>query len=145
MHSGVKHNVIPAAAEATLDVRLMAGYDPTLFIEELRAQIDDPRVVIEPVFSSSTPASSTDTELYRAIETAVRYHVEEAAVVPSVSTGFTDLRVFRRRGIPAYGFVPVLLEPEDAARIHGHDERVAIDSLRLAMQVLFMTVREVCN
>lgn len=145
LHGGVKHNVIPAAAEATLDVRLMSGYDPVRFIEELRAQIDDPRIAIETVFSSSTPASPTNTELYRAIETSVRHHVEDAAVVPSVSTGFTDLRVFRRRGIPAYGFVPLLLEPEDASRIHGNDERVSIEALRLAIQVLFSTVREVCS
>lgn len=145
LNAGVKHNVIPASAEATLDVRLISGYDPQQFIEELRAQIDDPRIVIEAVFSSSTPASPTNTELYRAIETAVRHHVEDAAVVPSVSTGFTDLRVFRRRGIPAYGFVPMLLEPEDASRIHGNDERVSIESLGLAIQVLFSTVREVCG
>ncbi|MEZ4552371.1 MAG: M20/M25/M40 family metallo-hydrolase [Dehalococcoidia bacterium] len=145
LRAGVKHNVIPASAEATLDIRLMSGYDPDAFIDELRAQIDDPLVGIEVVFSSSTPSSSTKTELYDAIRTAVRHHVEDAAVVPSVSTGFTDLRVFRRRGIPAYGFVPLLLEPEDASRIHGHDERVSIESLRLAIQVLFSTVREVCG
>jgi len=144
LKAGVKHNVIPAAAEATLDVRLVSGYDPEQFIEELRARIDDPRISVETVFSSSTPASSTDTELYRAIEASARHHVEGAAVVPSVSTGFTDLRVFRRRGIPAYGFVPLLLEPEDASRIHGHDERVSVEALRLAIQVLFSTVREVC-
>ncbi|MGE0228583.1 MAG: M20/M25/M40 family metallo-hydrolase [Dehalococcoidia bacterium] len=143
--AGVKHNVIPASAEATLDIRLMSGQDPEPFLEELREQIDDPLVSIEVVFSSSTPSSSTATELYEAIRAAVRHHVEDAVVVPSVSTGFTDLRVFRRRGIPAYGFVPLLLEPEDASRIHGHDERVSIESLRLAIQVLFSTVREVCS
>jgi len=145
MHAGVKHNVIPAEAEATLDVRLVSGYDPAAFIEELRQRIDDPLIRIETVFSSSTPPSPTGTELYRAIEVAVRDHVEEAAVVPSVSTGFTDLRVFRRRGIPAYGFVPVLLEPDEASRIHGNDERIGIEAMRLAVQILFQTVREVCE
>jgi acetylornithine deacetylase/succinyl-diaminopimelate desuccinylase-like protein len=145
MHAGMKHNVIPAQAEATIDVRLVAGYDPARFMEELRAVIDDPRVEIETVFESSTPASSTETELFRAIQKAVRELVEDAVVVPSVSTGFTDLRVFRRRGIPSYGFVPVLLEPEDAGRTHGNDERLAVDSIRLALQILFHTVREVCE
>lgn len=145
LNAGVKHNVIPAHAEATIDVRLVSGYDPALFMRELRAVIDDPRVVIDIVFESATPASRTDTELYAAIQKAVRDHVEEAVVVPSVATGFTDLRVFRRRGIPAYGFVPVLLEPDDAGRTHGNDERIAIDSIRLAMQILFATVREVCE
>jgi acetylornithine deacetylase/succinyl-diaminopimelate desuccinylase-like protein len=145
VHAGMKHNVIPAYAEATLDVRLVAGYDAEQFLRELRTVIDDPRVTIETVFQSSTPASPTNTELFGAIRQAVRDHVEEAVVVPSVSTGFTDLRVFRRKGIPAYGFVPVLLEPDDAGRTHGNDERISIDSIRLAMQILFATVREVCE
>jgi acetylornithine deacetylase/succinyl-diaminopimelate desuccinylase-like protein len=145
MHAGMKHNVIPAFAEATIDVRLVAGYDTARFLEELEAVIDDPRIEIEVVFQSSTPASSTTTDLYRAIQRSVQEIVEDAVVVPSVSTGFTDLRVFRRRGIPAYGFVPLLLDPEDAGRSHGNDERIAIDSMRLAMQILFRTVREVCE
>ena len=143
--AGVRHNVIPAHAEATLDVRLLAGYAPARFIDELRAAIDDPRVQIETVFEASTPASSTDTELYQAIRGAVRDIVEDAAVVPSVSTGFTDSRVFRRRGSTAYGFVPVLLGPEDAGRVHGNDERLSIEGLRLGMQILHETVRRVCG
>lgn len=143
--AGVRHNVIPARAEATIDVRLLAGYEPGRFIEELRAAIDDPAVAIETVFEASTPASPIDTELYDAIRGAVHEVMEDAAVVPSVSTGFTDSRVFRRRGITAYGFVPVLLGPEDAGRVHGNDERLSIESLRLGMQILHETVRRVCG
>jgi acetylornithine deacetylase/succinyl-diaminopimelate desuccinylase-like protein len=143
--AGVRPNVIPAEAEATIDCRLVSGYDPQRFIEELRAVIDDPRVIIETIFEASTPASPTGTELYAAIERAVAGCSEDAIVVPSVSTGFTDSRVFRRRGIPAYGFIPILLEPEDAGRAHGNDERVSIDALRLGLRVLHATVREVCG
>ena len=143
--AGVKHNVIPAQAEATLDVRLVPGYDPARFIEQLRAVLDDPAVRIETVFEASTPVSPLGTELYRAIERAVHDVMEDAAVVPSVSTGFTDSRAFRRLGIPAYGFIPVLLEPDASAGMHGNDERLAIDQLRLGMQILFATVREVCG
>ena len=64
LDAGVKHNVIPAAARATLDVRLVPGYDPERFVEELQQVIDDPRIEIECVFVSSTPSSPIDTELY---------------------------------------------------------------------------------
>jgi acetylornithine deacetylase/succinyl-diaminopimelate desuccinylase-like protein len=143
--AGVRPNVIPAEAEATVDCRLVSGYDPQRFIEELRAVIDDPRVTIETIFEASTPASPTGTDLYTAIERAVAGCSEDAVVLPSVSTGFTDSRVFRRRGIPAYGFIPILLEPDDAGRAHGNDERVSIESLRLGLRVLHATVREVCG
>jgi acetylornithine deacetylase/succinyl-diaminopimelate desuccinylase-like protein len=144
MQSGVRPNVIPAQAEATLDVRLVAGYDADRFIQELRAVIDDPRVEIETLFVSSTPASPTDTELYAGIQRAVR-ETCEAVVVPSVSTGFTDSRAFRRRGIPAYGFIPILLAPDEGGRTHGNDERVSVEALGLGLRVLFQTVREVCG
>ncbi|MGB2693714.1 MAG: M20/M25/M40 family metallo-hydrolase [Dehalococcoidia bacterium] len=143
-HAGVKHNVIPAGAEATLDCRLLPGTNADAFIEELRTIIDDPKVVIDKVFTSSTPPSPINTELMQAIEDVVRDHVEDAVVLPSVSSGFTDSRVFRRRGIPAYGFIPVLLEPAEGATMHGHNERISIENLRLGCQMLFEVVRRMC-
>ena len=145
LNAGLKHNVIPARAEATLDCRLLPGYDPDRFIEQLREVIDDPRVVVETVFSSSTPSSATDTELFSAMTRAVNDVVEDAVVVPSVSTGFTDSRVFRRRGIPAYGFVPILMDAADMGRAHGNDERISLGNLRLGAQILHATVRDICG
>ena len=143
--AGVKHNVIPAQAEATLDCRLIPGYDPDKFLSELREVIDDPAIEIEEVFRSSTPPSRTDTELYAVMTRAAKDAIEDAVIVPSVSTGFTDSRVFRRRGVHAYGFVPVLTAPEDAGRAHGNDERMTIDNLRLGTQILHASVRGICD
>ena len=145
LNAGVKHNVIPAEAHATLDCRLIPGYDADRFIEELQAVIDDDGIEINQVFRSSTPASSQDTELYAVMSRAARDAVEDAVVVPSVSTGFTDSRVFRRLGMQAYGFVPILVHPDDQGRVHGNDERLSIENLRLGMQILFQTVRGICG
>ena len=143
--AGVKHNVIPAEAEATLDCRLIPGYDPDKFVDELRAVIDDESVQIERVFQSSTPPSPLDTELYAVMTRAAKDAVEDATVVPGVSTGFTDSRVFRRIGVAAYGFTPILVEPEDFGRVHGNDERLSLENLRLGMQILHSTVRGICG
>ena len=75
----------------------------------------------------------------------VRRVFEDAVVVPSVSAGFTDSRVFRRRGVPAYGFVPTLTGPSEQGRVHGNDERLSIENLRLGMQILHRTVRAICK
>lgn len=111
---------------------------------ELRAVIDDPQVHLETIFASSTPASSIDTPLYKAIQESIRHICPGAVVVPSVSTGFTDSRVFRRRGVPTYGFMPLLLESQDMGTVHGNDERLSIVSLRLGLKIMFDTVRRVC-
>ena len=143
--AGVKHNVIPAQAEATLDIRLVPGYDSDQFIREITEVIADDRVDVEPVFASSSPASTVGTELYEVMKREAKRAVEDAVVVPVVGTGFTDSRIFRRRGIEAYGFVPTLTGPQDQGRVHGNDERISIENLRLGMQILFHTVRGICG
>ena len=145
LNAGVKHKVIPDTAEAMLDVRLVPGYDPDRFVEELRTVINDPRIEIERVFVSSTPSSPLDTDLYATMAREVRRVFEDAVVVPSVSAGFTDSRVFRRRGVPAYGFVPTLTGPSEQGRVHGNDERLSVENLRLGMQILHRVVRGICG
>ena len=143
--AGVKHNVIPSEAEATLDCRLVPGYDPDKFVDALTTVIDDDRIQIERVFQSSTPASPTETELWDVMSRETKNLVEDALILPGVSTGFTDSRVFRRKGIPAYGFTPVLAGPSEQGRIHGNDERLSITNLELGMQILHSTVRGICG
>ena len=145
LRAGSKHNVIPAQAEATLDCRLTPRYDAERFIEELREVIDDADVQIEQTFSSSTSPSPLDSELYEAMTRAASEVVEDVVVVPSVSTGFTDSRVFRRRGIAAYGFMPALLGPDEAGLVHGTDERISIENVLLGTRILHATVRAVCG
>ena len=66
-------------------------------------------------------------------------------MLPSVSAGFTDSRVFRKHGITSYGFIPYLLEQDEAMTVHGHNERITVDNLRLGCQILFDTVRRLVS
>ena len=54
--------------------------------------------------------------------------------------------VHRLEGLPApgrppYGLIPFLLTAEDYAGIHGHNERVSIQNLRMGSQILFELTR----
>ncbi len=144
IRSGVKHNVIPASAEATIDCRLVPEYDQERFIAELRRVIDDPKVEVETVFGSDSPTTSADTELVQAIRDVCGKVMPEASVLPRVSAGFTDSRTFRRHGVPAYGFVPMLLGPDEMGGQHGNNERVSLKNLRLGVEVLYKVVYQVC-
>ena len=59
----------------------------------------------------------------------------DASVVPTMTTGGTDAKFFRWKGIPAYGFglhslrIPYTEYP---IMFHGHNERVDTESLRLS-------------
>jgi acetylornithine deacetylase/succinyl-diaminopimelate desuccinylase-like protein len=144
LRSGVKHNVIPASAEAMIDCRLVPGYDHDRFIAEVRSVIDDPKVEVDTVFGSESPSTSPDTELHAAIKEVCGQVMPEAAVLPRVSAGFTDSRTFRRRGVPAYGFVPMLLGAGEMGGQHGNNERISLKNLRLGVEVLYRVVERVC-
>ena len=64
-------------------------------------------------------------------------------MVPVVSAGYTDLRMFRARNIPAYGCHTAPITLEDRATIAGHDERVPIRSLGVAAEIIFNFLGEV--
>jgi len=144
-HSGIKANVIPAQAEATLDCRLLPGQSAEEFIRRLREVVDDPKVSVEPILISETPSSRLESEAYDVAKQVVRDYDERALVLPVVSSWFTDSRGFRQLGTPSYGFIPVLLEHEDYATIHGHDERLSLENIRLGTQVLFELVRRLAT
>jgi acetylornithine deacetylase/succinyl-diaminopimelate desuccinylase-like protein len=144
LRSGIKHNVIPASAEATIDCRLVPGYEHDQFLAEVRRVIDDAKVEVETVFGSESPSTSPDTELHDAIREACGLVMPDAALLPRVSAGFTDSRTFRRRGVPSYGFVPMLLGPNEMGGQHGNNERVSLKNLRLGVEVLYRVVEKVC-
>ena len=142
--SGIKHNVIPARAEATLDIRLLPGVKPEEFEAELAAVIDDPKVRIERVHVGWSDTNPFDTELFRVMEDVIHDHVEDAVVVPGMTVGFTDSSVLRTRGMISYGFSGGLTTPEVARGVHGHNERVSIESFRLNCQMIWEVTRRMC-
>ena len=142
--AGIKHNVIPARAEATLDCRLLPGVRPDEFQAELEAVIADPKVRLERVFAGWSEPNPFDTGLFSVIEDVVREHVEEAVVVPGMTLGFTDSRVFRNRGVISYGFSGALNEPGLARGVHGHNERLPLESFKLNCQMVYEVTRRMC-
>lgn len=146
VHSGHKHNVIPTSAEATLDCRLLPDTDPDAFIQELAGVIDDPEVEIECVLSHDSGISSLDTPVMGVVRKVVaeRYG-DGGCVVPMLSPGFTDSHAFRAAGVESYGFTPALLTREELSTIHGHNERISVENLRLGTEVLFDVVTRLAS
>jgi acetylornithine deacetylase/succinyl-diaminopimelate desuccinylase-like protein len=141
LSGGFKHNVIPAFAEATLDCRLLPGESHDVFLDEMRSAIDDPNVQIDVVLRSESGFSDFESELVSVMREVVTDQVEGALVLPVTGVGFTDSRVLRRHGVQAYGFVPTLMDASLSAGVHGHNERVPVESLRTGIQILFEVVR----
>jgi acetylornithine deacetylase/succinyl-diaminopimelate desuccinylase-like protein len=131
-----KINVVPPQAAAEIDCRLLPDQDPDAFVTELQSIVNDPGVRIEKLMAFTPAVSSTDSELYRAIETVVARHFPEARVIPSVSTGFTDSHFFRDLGILSYGFDPTVVPDEISGTVHGNNERVPVAAVEQGVRHL---------
>jgi acetylornithine deacetylase/succinyl-diaminopimelate desuccinylase-like protein len=135
LHAGGKRNVIPAEAMAQLDCRLLTGDDPEEILDWVRRVIDDDQVTVETMQPPKLPnLSSTNTSVYRALETALRRRIPDVEVTPAILTGASDSWVFRRHGLHSYGFSPFVLEESELFRIHGIDERVSVENVRAGVR-----------
>jgi acetylornithine deacetylase/succinyl-diaminopimelate desuccinylase-like protein len=140
-----KINVIPAVASAQLDVRLLPSQDSQIFINELHALIADDSIKIEPILSFVSSSSPTEGPFFDVLTEVVSSFHPGAKVTTPLLTGFTDCHYFREQGIPCYGFMPFKLTDNDFAGIHGHDERISLDNVKLGTQLMYEIVHRMAT
>jgi acetylornithine deacetylase/succinyl-diaminopimelate desuccinylase-like protein len=136
-----KINVIPPEAQAQLDCRLLPDQDRDAFLAELGAAIDDRGIRIEQIMAFTPAVSAADNLLYRTIAAVTRRHFPDAAIVPQVSTGFTDSHFFRDLGIPSYGYAPFLIPVDQESGVHGNDERISLENVRRGTVMMWEIVQ----
>ena len=143
---GIKANVIPARSEAVIDCRLLPGQTREDWLRQVREHIGDDRIEVEYLLGDQGELNGVDwdTELFRTIEDVVKGAMEDAIVVPGMTVGGTDNRFLRARGIPAYGFIPCLLSPEERAGFHGNDEFLTVENLNMGVELMYQIVRRMC-
>jgi acetylornithine deacetylase/succinyl-diaminopimelate desuccinylase-like protein len=140
---GFRENVIPADAEATLDVRALPDENMEAFVAELGRVIDDPAISIQPLVGGqarpSTSPSRLDTVAFRALEAAQKRVFPKAITLPIMQTGATDSAQLRAKGVQAYG-LSIPGTEEDVHRVHGNDERTSLESLGQFVAYLYAAV-----
>lgn len=137
LNAGMRINVIPNSAEAQLDGRRMPGETMEQAFERLRKIVDDPAVTVEPaenVVYPSTEPSSLTTPLYLAMSSVFKESNPKAVVVPFLMRATTDGAWLRAKGMAVYG-VP-LFRTDGPSRMHGNDERIGLDNLRMGTEIL---------
>ena len=145
LKAGVGPNVIPSEAEVTLDIRALPDEDITKFYAAMKDLIADPAVKIVPLPATrpSSPASPLNTEMYRVLETVSKRMYPAATVLPSMSTGASDMAQLRAKGIPSYGIGPAAAEEDANYGAHSDVERLAESSLYKFLEFTWAAVAEV--
>ncbi len=144
LSGGVAGNVIPAEVSAVLNVRTIPGHDIDGIVRRLEECAAEPGVSITvTVRGAEAPESNPDCPMFDAIAAAAREIDPDITVVPYLSTGGTDSSHLRRAGISSYGILPFPMRQPDEERMHGHDERVPVESLHFGTKLIFESIRRV--
>ncbi|MBT3602595.1 MAG: M20/M25/M40 family metallo-hydrolase [Candidatus Latescibacteria bacterium] len=143
LEAGLKRNVIPSEARAQLSGRPLPGVDQQAFENEVRALLgSNVDLDLTEAFRPGV-AFEHDTPLFDAINEAMKQVDASSVVAPYMQTGGTDARFLCDLDIHVYGFVPMRYETglDFFELCHGHDERVSVENVTFAVQVLFDVVR----
>lgn len=114
LKAGFRQNVIPSEAEATVDIRALPDEDITKFYDEMRRVMADPAIRIEPLPEErpAAPPSRIDTDMFRVLEQVSKRIYPGVVVLPTMSTGASDMARPRARGVQSYGIGPAVTDTD---------------------------------
>lgn len=142
LNAGVRANVIPAEARATLNIRLLPGDTIDVLLGQLNKLINDPQIKLEVQQNSglAAPTSSLENDFYNSIVKSAAQEFGGAPVLPYQSTWGTDSAQLRLHNVQAYGLVPFPLTEDDLKRMHGNDERIPVAAFSKGVNLMVRIV-----
>ena len=141
---GVKNNVIPTIAEATINFRILPGET----IESVKKHIINTisnKVNVETVgfLTDPSPVSRIDSENFKILEKTIRDLFPNSIVVPGLVGGGTDARYFYEISDDVYRFYPTRIGPNSMKRFHGIDEKINKDNYREIIEFCYHFIKKV--
>mgnify|MGYP002780435905 FL=1 len=128
LSAGTKDNVLPQSARAVVNHRIRPGETMASVIARDRAVIGDAAVTVRALPGGHDPSrpASTASAGYRALAALIRETYPHAPVAPGLVLGATDGRSYEGLAGSVLRFTPMVMRPDDLARFHGNDERIAV-------------------
>lgn len=131
LESGFKPNVLPQRGRAVFSIRILPGETVDGTLDHIREQIDDPEIEIniignEP--SEPSPVSDTGVQSFQLLRQSVHQVFPDVVSAPGLLVGRTDSRRYARIAESSYLFLPSRLTKDDLPRLHGTNERIAVEN-----------------
>jgi len=125
---GTRDNVLPKTATALVNFRILPGDTTASVMDYVRRVIGDPRISITALKREEpSPVSSCESASFRTVAATIRQVFPGVLVAPGLSVVRTDSSHFLGITEAVYRFRPLRFTADDLRRIHGTNERVAID------------------
>ena len=122
LEGGHAENALPQRARATVNCRILPDEEPAEVQRLIERAIGDPKIVVSTLRAAqNSPPSPLTKDLMAQIENITAQMWPGVPVIPTMSTGATDGRFLRNKGIPVYGAMGQFYGDSNA---HGMNERI---------------------
>lgn len=131
IQTGVKDNVVPTVAKATLNLRLLPGDKSDDILKKMKATVADERVtfVVAGTSSEASEVTPLDSKGFKKVEMTIKSSYPGVLSAPLLMIGATDSRHFHEVSTDILKFSPMI----DPIGFHGIDERVSLESYKTAL------------
>lgn len=129
LSAGVKDNVLPGAADAVINFRLLPGDSRDTILVWLK-DVLPPGVKVsieEGFFAEASAVSPADSDAYQRVAALAAALPGDAVPAPFLLIAGSDARHYQALSENVLRFLPVSLQQEDIARFHGPNERLTRD------------------
>ncbi|MDB4881894.1 MAG: hypothetical protein JWL95_660 [Gemmatimonadetes bacterium] len=146
IQGGIRGNVIPTEAMATLNVRTLPDQSIDSVVKRLEREVNDSLVDFAiTTRGHDAPASDFSSPMFGAIRESALALDPQLATVPYLSTGATDSARLRAWGMQAFGLLPFPMNQDDEDRMHGNDERIPLASLEFGTKLIYGAIARVAR
>ncbi len=141
LQAGVKDNVIPTSASATINFRLLPGTSINAVSKHVKEAINDNRVQLikENAFAEEASAvTSTQSSGFKQLEKAVIENYPGTLIAPYLTVGATDSRQMAGIANCILRFSPVT----DLEGMHGLNENISVKEYPKAISFYYRLMKE---
>ena len=130
-----RENVLPKHATATINFRIHPRDTVAKAIEHVRQAIDDERIeIVVRSAREASPVSDSRSEGFQILAASFQEVFGSVIVAPGLTLAGTDSKHYQKVSDNSFRIIPIRFTVEDIKRIHGTDERISIENLKLAVQ-----------
>jgi len=137
LRAGSAENVLPATAEAVINLRIFPGETVRETYERVYDLVADKTVEVLPQHGETLESDHTwepseisniDSPQFRLLSRLALSAYPKALVAPFMMNGATDSRHYTRLSNFIFRFSPIVLSPEDQQTVHGVNERLSFEN-----------------
>ncbi len=141
LRAGVKDNVVPATATATINLRVHPADTLEQVLAHINETIDDESVDVRVESYFAPPAKVSpygpDAPAFRLIADSASQVYPGVSSVPVLLVASTDTKHYLHLTDRVYRFSPVLLDRDGLSRYHGIDERISLENYENVVQFYY--------